>query len=430
MFFLLPPVPATLTGAAAAFPIELCAEIGRRCALRLRAAREIRITSTARHRLPRDARPPQLHRRPGRLARGAGIRAGRIGTTPGEGSNTFPPGVVLAYPDPGSVRGVAVFEHHVGVGPVRTHLAVRYEQGRCVAAQGEGAEKLAALVEGDDYATDVAELAWGTNPHQTLTLGTERNPIDAERHSGRCTSAWARSPIFGSRTTSRLHLDGLIVRSLRSALDGEPIMTDGHLLVLDLPEVRAGREPVRRSRRAPARAVLDHADGAGRRRVVRSRRARRRLGAACPAGVRRADGRAVVRPLGPSARARPVAARQRAPARGGTLAARALPLQRRVRHAGGRDVPPRHRPRPGRGAPRPGARGAARDGARRMRPRAAGRARRRADRPRRRQHRREALGLRVTRHAGADELYLPARENRAGRSARGVPRAFGDGASA
>lgn len=45
------------------------------------------------------------------------------------------------------------------------------------------------------------------------------------------------SPIFGSRTTSRLHLDGLIVKP-SIFLDGEPIMTDGHLVVLDLPEVR------------------------------------------------------------------------------------------------------------------------------------------------------------------------------------------------
>jgi hypothetical protein len=157
--------------------------------------------------------------------------------TPGEGSNTFPPGVVLAYPTPGSVNGIAVFEHHVGVGPVRSHLAVRYERGRCVAAQGEGGDKLASLVDGHDYATDVAEIAWGTNPLQTLTLETERNPIDAERHSGTVHVGMGPSPIFGSRTTSRLHLDGLVVKP-SVHLDGVPIMQDGHLLVLDLPEVR------------------------------------------------------------------------------------------------------------------------------------------------------------------------------------------------
>ena len=236
MFFLLPPVPATLTGAAAAFPIELCTEIGRRCALRLRAAREIRITSRRGTDFSATLDPRNCTADPGGWLE-AWDPGRTVGTTPGEGSNTFPPGVVLAYPDPGSVRGVAVFEHHVGVGPVRTHLAVRYEQGRCVAAQGEGAETLAALVEGHDHATDVAELAWGTNPLQTLTLGTERNPIDAERHSGTVHVGIGPSPIFGSRTTSRLHLDGLIVRP-SVALDGEPIMTDGHLLVLDLPEVR------------------------------------------------------------------------------------------------------------------------------------------------------------------------------------------------
>ena len=237
MFFLLPPVPETLFGRASFYPIELCAEIGRQCALRLRAARELRITS----RRGTDVRA-LLDPRNCTADPGGWLDAwdpGRvIGRTPGEGSNTFPPGVVLAYPDPASVDGVAVFEHHVGVGPVGTHLALRYENGRGVAAQGEGAEALAALVDGVVYATDVAELAWGTNPHQSLTLGTQRNPIDAERHSGTVHIGMGPSPIFGSRTTSRLHLDGLIVKP-SILLDGEPIMSDGHLLVLDLPEVRA-----------------------------------------------------------------------------------------------------------------------------------------------------------------------------------------------
>src|SRR5207253_1850071 len=127
--------------------------------------------------------------------------------------------------------------HHVGVGPVASHLAVRYVNGRAVSAQGEGAESLAAIVDGVDYATDVAELAWGTNPHQTLTLGTERNPIDAERHAGTVHVGMGPSPIFGSRSTSRLHLDGLIVKP-SIFLAGEAIMVDGHLVVLDLPEVR------------------------------------------------------------------------------------------------------------------------------------------------------------------------------------------------
>jgi leucyl aminopeptidase (aminopeptidase T) len=236
MFFLLPPVPATLFGPASYYPIELCAEIGRQCALRLRAAREIRITSRRGTDFRALLDPRNCTADPGGWLEE--WDPGRvIGRTPGEGSNTFPPGVVLAYPDPASVEGVAVFEHHVGVGPVPSHLAVRYEHGRCVEAQGEGAEKLASIVAGVDYATDVAELAWGTNPHQTLTLDTERNPVDAERHAGTVHVGMGPSPIFGSRTTSRLHLDGLIIKP-SIFLDGKPIMTDGHLLVLDLPEVR------------------------------------------------------------------------------------------------------------------------------------------------------------------------------------------------
>jgi leucyl aminopeptidase (aminopeptidase T) len=236
MFFLLPPMPATLFGPASYYPIELCAEIGRQCALRLRAARELRITSRRGTEVRALLDPRNCTADPGGWLEA--WDPGRvIGRTPGEGSNTFPPGVVLAYPDPGSVEGIAVFEHHVGVGPVATHLAVRYESGRCVAAQGEGAENLAAIVDGVDYATEVAELAWGTNPHQTLTLGTERNPIDAERHAGTVHIGMGPSPIFGSRTTSRLHLDGLIVKP-SIFLDGAAIMVDGHLVVLDLPEVR------------------------------------------------------------------------------------------------------------------------------------------------------------------------------------------------
>jgi len=236
MFFLLPPVPATLFGKAALFPIELCTEIGRQCALRLRAARSLRVTSRRGTDFRAELDPRNCTADPGGWL-DAWDPGRTIGATPGEGSNTFPPGVVLAYPTPGSVEGVALFEHHVGVGPIAGHLAVRYENGRCVGAQGEGAERLAALVEGHEYATDVAEIAWGTNPLQTLTLGTERNPIDAERHSGTVHVGIGPSPIFGSRTTSRLHLDGLVIRP-SVYLDGEPIMEDGHLLVLDLPEVR------------------------------------------------------------------------------------------------------------------------------------------------------------------------------------------------
>jgi hypothetical protein len=236
MFFLLPPVPSTLLGSAAAFPIELCTEIGRQCARRLRAASRLRVTSARGTDFSADLDPRNCTADPGGWLEA--WDAGRVvGTTPGEGSNTFPPGVVLAYPTPGSVEGVAVFEHHVGVGPVATHLAVRYENGRCVEAQGEGAEKLAALLAGHEHATEVAEIAWGTNPLQTLSLATERNPIDAERHSGTVHVGIGPSPIFGSRTTSRLHLDGLVIRP-SITLDGEPIMEDGHLLVLDLPEVR------------------------------------------------------------------------------------------------------------------------------------------------------------------------------------------------
>ena len=237
MFFLLPPLPATLLGQAALFPIELCTEIGRQCALRLRAARRLRVTSRRGTDFSAELDPRNCTADPGGWL--DAWDPGRVvGTTPGEGSNTFPPGVVLAYPNPGSVEGIALFEHHVGVGPIAGHLAVRYEHGRCVEAQGEGAEQLAALVAGHEYATDVAEIAWGTNPLQTLTLGTERNPIDAERHSGTVHVGIGPSPIFGSRTTSRLHLDGLVIRP-SVYLDGEPIMEDGHLLVLDLPEVRA-----------------------------------------------------------------------------------------------------------------------------------------------------------------------------------------------
>ena len=236
MFFLLPPVPATLFGEASHFPIELCTEIGRQCALRLRAARRLRVMSRRGTDFSADLDPRNCTADPGGWLEA--WDAGRVvGTTPGEGSNTFPPGVVLAYPTPGSCEGVAVVEHQVGVGPIASQLALRYQGGRCVGAQGEGAETLAELLAGHDHATEVAEIAWGSNPHQTLSLATTRNPIDAERHSGTVHVGIGPSPIFGSRTTSRLHLDSLVIKPT-VLLDGEPIMEAGHLLVLDLPEVR------------------------------------------------------------------------------------------------------------------------------------------------------------------------------------------------
>ena len=236
MFFLLPPVAAALAGSAARFPIELCTEIGRQCALRLRAARRLRVTSARGTDLSADLDPRNCTADPGGWLE-VWDPGRTVGTTPGEGSNTFPPGVVLAYPSPGTCEGVAVVEHQVGVGPIASQLTLRYEGGRCVGARGEGAGTLAELVAGHEHATEVAEIAWGTNPHQTLSLATTRNPIDAERHSGTVHIGIGPSPIFGSRTTSRLHLDSLVIKP-SVLLDDEPIMEAGHLLVLDLPEVR------------------------------------------------------------------------------------------------------------------------------------------------------------------------------------------------
>lgn len=235
MFFLLPPVPQTLLKEAALFPIELCAEIGLRCARRLRAAREIRVTSARGTDFHALLDPRNCTADPGGWLE-AWDPGRTVGTTPGEGSNSFPPGVVLAYPDPGTTEGVAVFEHFVGAGPTRD-LAVRYAGGRAVEASGDGADAIAERLRGVPHAADVAEIAWGTNPLQTLMLETERNPVDAERHSGTVHVGIGPSPIFGARTTSAIHLDGLILRPTIE-LDGEPIMEDGHLLVLDEPDVR------------------------------------------------------------------------------------------------------------------------------------------------------------------------------------------------
>ena len=99
MFFLLPPVPATLTGAAAAFPIELCTEIGRRCALRLRAAREIRITSRRGTDFSATLDPRNCTADPGGWLE-AWDPGRTVGTTPGEGSNTFPPASCSRTPIP------------------------------------------------------------------------------------------------------------------------------------------------------------------------------------------------------------------------------------------------------------------------------------------------------------------------------------------
>ena len=72
MFFLLPPVPATLFGPASLLPDRALRRD--RPPVRAAAAGGARDPDhvAARHRLPRAARPAQLHRRPGRLARGVG----------------------------------------------------------------------------------------------------------------------------------------------------------------------------------------------------------------------------------------------------------------------------------------------------------------------------------------------------------------------
>ncbi len=347
MFFLLPPVPATLFGPASYFPIELCAEIGRQCALRLRAAREIRITSRRGTDFRALLDPRNCTADPGGWLEAWG--PGRvIGRTPGEGSNTFPPGVVLAYPDPRSVEGVAVFEHHVGVGPVASHLAVRYEYGRTVGAQGEGAEKLASIVDG-------VELR---DRRRRARVGHEPAP-DADAGHG------AQSDRRRAARRNRPRRHGALA-DLRQPDDEPAAPRRADHQAVDLPRRRAdhdrrsparprpargarARRAVRRPRRAAARALPDHTrlDGGGV--GVGRGRARQRVGDAGATVARAASGRALGRPLGPPARAADRARRGDRADGGRALRARALPLQRGARDAGGRDLPRRDRPRPHRG---------------------------------------------------------------------------------
>jgi hypothetical protein len=236
MFFLLPPTSESLLADASAFPIELCEEVGRRCAARLRGARQLHVTSRRGTDFRAELDPRNCTADPGGWLE-AWDPGRTIGITPGEGSNTFPPGVALAFPTPGTVEGTAVFDHHVGIGATPGGLAVRYEKGVCAGARGHGAERLADLLTGVEHAAEVAEVAFGTNPLQSIVLDTTRNPVAAERHSATVHVGIGPSPIFGARNTSASHLDGLIVQP-SIALDGVPLMTDGHLLVLDEPEVR------------------------------------------------------------------------------------------------------------------------------------------------------------------------------------------------
>ena len=208
MFFLLPPAAATLRAARGGRLPDRAVHRDRTpvCA-RYDAPREIRITSRRRHQS--DARPPQLHRQSGRLARGVG--SGPDGRhDAGEGSNTFPR------------RRARVPRSRLGARRRRLRAprrgqAVRapgaYERGRCVAAQrGRAPRDARRTRRGPRLCNRRGRARLGTNPLSDADTRHGAQPDRRRAPLGDGHIGIGPSPIFGSRTTSRLHLDGLVVR--------------------------------------------------------------------------------------------------------------------------------------------------------------------------------------------------------------------------
>ena len=114
-----------------------------------------------------------------------------------------------------------------GVGLVSEPVRLTIEDGHLVDATGSDGAALMELltVHGPD-GTNVAELGIGTNQKAILT----GNILEDEKILGTAHVAFGASAAIGGTVQVPVHLDAVVMKPT-VALDGEPIVREGELLV-------------------------------------------------------------------------------------------------------------------------------------------------------------------------------------------------------
>jgi leucyl aminopeptidase (aminopeptidase T) len=192
-------------------------EVAERVADRLRAGTLVRVTSPAGADITvsREGREPR------------GWYTGIV-REPGEIS-AFPGGEVSFPPLEGTSSGVIVFERVMtDLGAIEEPITVQVENGLAVAIDGGAdAERLRRAIDGVPGATNIGELGIGLNPAARITDDiTESKKRVGTAHFALGDNAGG----YGGVVESPIHLDGMLF-DVTIAVDGEPIVEDGRVLV-------------------------------------------------------------------------------------------------------------------------------------------------------------------------------------------------------
>lgn len=144
-------------------------------------------------------------------------------------SACMPDGESATVPLEGTTEGTLVIDHTMdGVGLVDAPIIMQVEKGRVTKIEGgKSAEKLRRIIEeADEWATNIAEFAIGTNPSARL-IG---NMTEDKKASGTVHIAIGDSHNIGGTVESNIHLDGLLL-SPTVWIDGECVVENGKLLI-------------------------------------------------------------------------------------------------------------------------------------------------------------------------------------------------------
>lgn len=153
---------------------------------------------------------------------------GGFATEPG-GFTTMTWGEYGQAPDAGSANGTFVID-----GPILEYgwpsppLEVEVEDGRITHITGDQkmANALLTLIEENENADNIAEMALGTNPIQT----NSRDPNIVKKTLGTAHTAMGSGQAYGQPVDSPVHLD-LTMVTPSVAVDGQQILEEGELLL-------------------------------------------------------------------------------------------------------------------------------------------------------------------------------------------------------
>jgi leucyl aminopeptidase (aminopeptidase T) len=150
----------------------------------------------------------------------SGVHRGR-----GESGN-LPSGEAYIAPVEGSARGeVLINGSFAGLGILESPLKLFFENGVMVKAEGPGAERLEAMLEGNPAARSLAELGIGTNDKARVTGVI----LEDEKIYGTVHIALGSNNTFGGTVAAGIHVDGVITGpELR--LDGRIVVSGGKVL--------------------------------------------------------------------------------------------------------------------------------------------------------------------------------------------------------